>query len=75
MGLQDVAFLPFQTSCYTTFLMNCGKGEILTTATYVRDLIVGKQGHAPCKILLLQCSPFFVPVKFHRDCWIVTKLS
>ena len=60
MDLHDVTFLPSQDSFPTTFLSNCGRGESLGATT----CLCGKQGHAPCKILLLQQS-LFVSVEFH----------
>ena len=38
---------------YTTFLEKCGKGESLRSATCLRTVVGGKQGHASCKISLL----------------------
>ena len=58
MGFQDVVFLPLCASFYTTFLKNCGRCESLVTTTCLKTVVVGKQGHAPCKILLLQQSLF-----------------
>ena len=65
MGFQDVAFMPSQASFSTTFLKKCGRGESLGTTTCLKTVVGGKQGHAPCKILLLQQSLFFTSVKFH----------
>ena len=50
----DVAFLPSRASFSTTFLKNCGRGESLRNTTYLITVFRGKQGHSPCKILLLQ---------------------
>ena len=64
-SFQDVAFLPpSRASFCTTVLKNCGRGESLWTTTYNRTVVVGKQGHAPCRICLLQQSLLFVPVYF-----------
>ena len=52
MGFQDVAFLPYQASFSTTFMKNCGRGECLGTTVCVKTAVRGKQGHAPCEILL-----------------------
>ena len=35
---------------------------------------LGKQGHAPCRILSLHQCLFFLLVKFHGDCRTVTKM-
>ena len=57
MGFQDVAFLPSPASFPTLFLNNSGSGESLVTTCpiYVGG---GKQGHVPCKILLLDKASF-----------------
>ena len=54
MGFQDVSFLPSKASFSTTFPKNCNTGESLRTTTYNKTVVGGKQGHAPCKILLVQ---------------------
>ena len=72
MGFQDVAFLPSQASFHTTFLKNCGRSESLMTATYLKTMVVGRHGHTPCKIFLLQQIIFSVSVEFHRDHKTVT---
>ena len=59
MGLQDVVFLPLRASFYTTFIKNCGRGEIVGTTMCVKTVFGGRQGHAPCKILWLQQSLFY----------------
>ena len=74
MGLQDVAFLPSRDNFSTTILKNCGRGESLRITTCLRTVVEGKQGHVPCKILLLHQSLFFVSVEFHGDHSIVIKL-
>ena len=43
-----------------TFLKNCGRGECLGTTKCARTVVGGKQGHAPCKILLPQQSIFCI---------------
>ena len=73
MGFQDVAFLPSRVSFSTIFLKNCGRGECLWTTACLKTVSGGKQGHAPCKILLLQQSPYFVSDEFHSDHKIVNK--
>ena len=75
MGLQDVAFLPSRASVSTKFLKKCGRGDSLRTTTCLRTVDGGKQGHALCRILLLQQSPFFLSVKFHGDHKTVTNLG
>ena len=64
MDFLDLAFLPSRASFHTTFLRNCGRGDCLRTATCLSTLFGGKQGHAPCRILLLQQILFFVSVEF-----------
>ena len=54
VGFQDVAFLPSELVFVPCFLKNCGRGEGLMAATCHRTIDGGKQGHAPCKSLLLQ---------------------
>ena len=41
MGFQDVAFLPSPASFSTTFLINCGRGESLRTATCIVTVVGG----------------------------------
>ena len=53
MGFQNVALLPSRASISTTFLEDCGRGESLGTTKYLKAAIGGKQGHDPCKVLLL----------------------
>ena len=53
IGFQDVEFLHSRDSFYT-FLKNCDRGKVLGTATCLETMAVGNQGHAPCKIYLLQ---------------------
>ena len=50
MGFHDVAFLPY--------LSSCGRGESFGAITCFISVVGGKQGHAPCDILLLQLSLF-----------------
>ena len=52
MSFQDVAFLP------PLELDRGGRGESLRTATYLKTVVGGKQGHAPCKVFPLQQSLF-----------------
>ena len=66
MSFQDVAFVPFRASFFTTYLKVCGRGESLGTTTCLGTVVWGTQGHAPCKILLLH-EAFFVPVIFTGD--------
>ena len=42
-------------------------GESLGTTTCLRTVVWGKQGHAPCEILLLHQTPFPLLVKFCGD--------
>ena len=60
MGFQDVAFLSSRASCFTTFLKYCGRRIGLGTTTCLKTVVGGKQGHAPCKILLLHKASFCV---------------
>ena len=64
MGYQDVAFLPSRASFSTTFLKNCGRGESLGTTTFLKTVVGGRQGHAPCEVLLLQQSLFLCLLDF-----------
>ena len=57
-GFQDVTFLPSWASFATTFLNKCDGGDSLWTATCLKSVVGGKQGHAPCKMLFLQQSLF-----------------
>ena len=55
MAFQDVAFLPCRASHYTTVLnVSDVRGEDLVSTTFLQTVDGGKQGHASCKILLLQ---------------------
>ena len=63
MGFQDVVFLPLQTGIYTTFIRHCGRGFFFWTATCLRT-VVCKQGHALCKIFLLQQIIFLCQLNF-----------
>ena len=58
MGFLDVLFLSSRGSFSSTFLNNCGRSENLWTATCLKTVARGKQGHAPFKILLLPKSLF-----------------
>ena len=60
MNFQDVAFLPSRASLSTTCLKNCGRGECFKTTTCPNTVVEGMQGHAPCKMLSLQQSFFYV---------------
>ena len=60
MGLQDVALSPSWASLSTTFIKNSSSAESFGMTTYPKILVGGNQGHAPCKILLLQKSLFRV---------------
>ena len=71
MGFQDVAFLPTQASCSTTFHKNCGRGESLWTTTCPITVVGGKQGHAPSKTFSLQQILFLCQLNFIE----VTRLS
>ena len=62
MSYQDVAFQPSRARFFpTTFLRHCGRGEGLRTTTCLK-LWLGKQGHAPCKVLTLQQGLFLRPL-------------
>ena len=74
MGFQDVVFLPSRACFSTTFLKNCGRGDSLRTTTCLRNVDVGKQVLAHCKIFLFQQSLFFVSVLFHGHHKTVVKL-
>ena len=51
MGYLDGAFLLPQASFSTTLLTNCGTGGCPGTITFLNTVVLGRQGHAPCKIL------------------------
>ena len=53
---------------------NGGGVEVCTNATYLKAVVGGKQGHAPCKIVLLQQFHFIVSVKFRTGHKTDTKL-
>ena len=71
MTLCEGVMTPVHHFCYTifsaTFLENCGRDESLATTVCLITVIWGKQGHATCRIFLLQQSLFFVPVECHGD--------
>ena len=54
MGFLVVAFLPSKVSFYTTFFKHCGRGESFGAFTCLRTVAWCRQGHAACKIFLLQ---------------------
>ena len=61
MSFQDVAFLPPSRANFsTTFPKNSGRGESLWTTTCHKTVVMGKQGHAPCKILTSNKASFCV---------------
>ena len=60
MGLQDVAFLPSRASFYTTFLKNCGRGEILGTTTCHKTVVGDKPGFLHLKYFCSNKSSFCV---------------
>ena len=64
MCFQDVAFLPSRARFFTTFLVSCGRGEGLGSTTCLGNVFGGKQGHDPCRILLLH-QGLFVSVESH----------
>ena len=74
MVFLDVAFIPSQTSSSTTFLKYCDRGKGLRTTKCLKSVVEGKQGHALCKIPLIQQS-LFVSVKFHGVYITVTKMT
>ena len=51
----------------TTFLKHYGRGEGLVTTACLKIAVGGKQGHAPCKILLpiqirFSCHSHFIEI-------------
>ena len=52
MGFQDVVLLPSQATLSTTFLKNCGRGEIFGTTACFITVVGGKVGHDPYEIFL-----------------------
>ena len=67
MSFLDVAFLPSQGSFSTTFIKNCDRGENLWITAYLKTVVGGKQGHAPCKILLLHEASFLCQLYLMRS--------
>ena len=57
-----MAFLLVLASFHTTFLEGSGVGEVLGSATCPRTFVVGKQGYAFCRLLLLQQILSFMEV-------------
>ena len=49
-----------------TFLKSCGRGKGLRTTMCIKTVVGGKQGHALCKILLLNKASL-LSVKFNGD--------
>ena len=74
MGFQDVALMQSRASFSTTFHKNCGRGESLGTTTCPKTVVGDKQGHALCKIILLQQIHLLCQVEFHGDHKTVIKL-
>ena len=77
--------MPSWAALSTTFLKKYGTVESLVTTTCHETVVGGKQGHAPCKILLLHQSftsihsfipsiTFSMPVKFYGDHETDTKM-
>ena len=60
MSFQDVSFLSSRATFSATFLKHCGKGERLGTTTYLETMVGGKQGHAPCIVLLPHKASFCI---------------
>ena len=54
MGFNDVASMPSQSSFSTTVPKSCDRSESLRITTCSKTVVAGKQGHAPCILLLLQ---------------------
>ena len=53
MGLSRCGVPAPRATSHTTFLKDCGRGEGLRTTTCLRTVVVGRQGQAACKIILL----------------------
>ena len=49
-----------------TFLKNCDTGDCLSTTTCPMTVVGGRQGHAPCGILLLEQSLFLCQWNFQE---------
>ena len=60
LAFQDVALLPSWGSFSTTFLNDCGRGESLVYTTCLKTVDWGRQGSAPCEVLLLHKASFCV---------------
>ena len=74
MRFQDVAFLPSRANFSTTFLDNCGRGEMLEITTCSKTVVEGKKRHAPSKIILQNQSLYVVSVQFNGDHKTVTMM-
>ena len=75
MSFQDVAFLPSKASFSSTFLRNNGRGEGFCITRCAKTVVGGKQGHAPCRILLLQQSLFLCQSNLMEIMILLQRLS
>ena len=66
MCFQDVWILPSRASFYTRFSKNC-RGYGLNITTCLKTVAWCRQGHAPCKIFLLQQILCLCQVNFLRS--------
>ena len=63
MGFNGAVLLSSRARFYTIFLKTCGVGENLRTTTFVKSVVVRKQGHVYCETFVL----FIVSLEFHTD--------
>ena len=61
-------------SISTTFHKNCGRDESLRTTTFLKTVVGGKQGHAPCKILSLHEASFLCQSNLMDMIRLLTKM-
>ena len=59
-GLFECSVPALSSYFYTTFLKDYGRGESRGTITCLKTVVVSKQRHAPCEILLLHEASFCV---------------
>ena len=60
LGFQDVAFLPYRASFYTTFIKHCGRGEGLWTTTCLKLWLGVSKGMLPVRYFRFNEASFCV---------------
>ena len=66
MGSQDAAFMPARDTFNTIFIKNRSRGQDLGNVTSLKTVVKAKQGHAHCKIILLQQILFLCQSNFFK---------